>query len=125
LIAHFHVNWLAPVKIRRTLIGGEQRMIVYDDLESVEKVKVYDKGVVVNSDEGVHKMRVGYRTGDMWSPQVDTAEALRVEAAHFLDCLVHGRSPLTDGQAGLRVVRILEAASRSLANKGTVVELQK
>jgi predicted dehydrogenase len=124
LIAHFHVNWLAPVKIRRTLIGGDQRMIVYDDLEPSEKVKVYDKGITLNNGpEGMYQMLVGYRTGDMWAPQLDTAEALRVGATHFLACIEQGKRPLTDGQVGLNVVRALEAATQSLRQRGQPVEL--
>lgn len=124
LIAHFHVNWLAPVKIRRTLIGGDQRMIVYDDLEPSEKVKVYDKGIILNNgSEGIYQMLVGYRTGDMWAPQLNNTEALYVEAMHFLECINQGKQPLTNGQVGLNVVRVLEAANQSLAQRGRLVEL--
>ena len=123
VIAHFHVNWLAPVKIRRTLIGGDRKMIVYDDLEPSEKIKVYDKGITVNEPEGIYKMMVGYRTGDMWAPQLATTEALLAEARHFAECVETGKQPLTDGQAGLNVVRILEAASASIRNRGQPVEL--
>lgn len=123
LIAHFHVNWLAPVKVRRTLIGGGKKMIVYDDLEPSEKVKVYDKGITVNEPEGAYQLMVGYRSGDMWAPRLDTTEALRTEALHFIECVETGKRPLTDGQAGLRVVRILEAATESLKNLGKPVEL--
>lgn len=123
VIAHFHVNWLAPVKVRRTLIGGSQKMIVYDDLEPSEKVKVYDKGITLNEPDGVYKLMVGYRTGDMWAPQLATTEALRVEAKHFADCIAQGTRPLTDGQVGLNVVRILEAATESMGNRGRPVEL--
>jgi predicted dehydrogenase len=124
LIAHFHVNWLAPVKIRRTLIGGSKQMIVYDDLEPSEKVKIYNKGITLsNGPEGVYQLLVDYRTGDMWAPQLDTAEALRVEALHFVECIDQGQKPLTDGHAGLRVVRTLEAASHSLAQRGRPLEL--
>lgn len=123
LIAHFHVNWLAPVKIRRTLIGGAQQMIVYDDMEVTEKVKVYDKGVTFNNMEGIYQMLVEYRSGDMWAPQLNATEALRLEAAHFVECVSQGKRPLTDSQSGLRVVRILEAATRSLARRGQPVEL--
>jgi predicted dehydrogenase len=125
LIGHLHVNWLAPVKIRRTLIGGARQMIMYDDLEPSEKVKVYDRGITVNdSPEGVYQMLVGYRTGDVWAPQVSLAEALQVEALHFLDCIEHGRPPVSGGEAGLRVVRSLEAATASLAQRGRIVELR-
>ena len=124
LIAHLHVNWLAPVKIRRTLIGGDRQMIVYDDLEPSEKVKIYNKGIILsNGPESRYRLLVNYRTGDMRAPQLDMTEALAVEARQFLDCIEHCRTPLTDGQSGLRVVRILEAATQSLAQHGRPVEL--
>jgi predicted dehydrogenase len=124
LIAHLHVNWLAPVKVRRTLIGGSRKMIVYDDLEPSEKVKVYDRGVVVqDSPESVYQMLVGYRTGDMWAPQVGVAEALRSEVEHFADCILEGRPPDTDGGCGLRVVRVLECACKSVEQRGAPVSL--
>jgi predicted dehydrogenase len=124
LLAHHHVNWLAPVKVRRTLIGGDLQMIVYDDLEPSEKVKVYDKGITLNRPERVYESLVGYRTGDMWAPRISLTEGLRVEAQHFLDCIRTGRRPLSDGESGLRVVNILEAATRSLARRGQPVELE-
>jgi predicted dehydrogenase len=125
LLTHHHVNWLAPVKIRRTLIGGDAQMIVYDDLEPSEKVKVYDKGITVGADqEELYQSLVGYRTGDMWAPQVSLTEGLHVEAQHFLDCIRRGVRPMTDGEAGLRVLRILEAATESLAQRGRPVELE-
>lgn len=125
LIAHVHVNWLAPVKVRRTLIGGARKMIVYDDLEPSEKVKVYDRGISVSDQtaEGVYKMLVSYRTGDMWAPRLDLTEALQVGMTHFLGCIDKGDRPLTDGQAGLRVVRILEAAGQSLRQQGRPITL--
>jgi predicted dehydrogenase len=124
MIAHIHVNWLAPVKIRRTLIGGSRKMIVYDDLEPSEKVKVYDRGIIVNNEtDSVYAMLVGYRTGDMWAPQLDLTEALRTEAQHFVHCIENGCTPITDGEAGLRTVRILEAATESMANRGRPVAL--
>lgn len=124
LLAHFHLNWLAPVKVRKTLIGGSRKMIVYDDLEPSEKLKVYDKGITVNdSVESVYKTLISYRTGDMWSPRLDLTEALRTEAEHFLQCIEQGQRPLTGGEAGLRVVRILEAASQSMAERGRPVEV--
>ena len=124
MIAHIHVNWLAPVKIRRTLIGGNRKMIVYDDLEPSEKIKIYDKGITLNNGaENVYQLLVSYRTGDMVAPQIDGSEALRNEAVHFLKCIEEGKRPLTDGQAGLQVVKILEAATRSLKDKGKPVEL--
>ena len=124
LIAHVHVNWLAPVKVRHTLIGGTQKMIIYNDLEPIEKVKVYDRGITMTDDpESILQMRVGYRTGDMLAPWLDDTEALRTEALHFIDCVANSKRPITDGQAGLRVVRILEAATQSMADRGRPVEL--
>jgi predicted dehydrogenase len=125
-IAHIHVNWLAPVKVRRTLIGGSSKMIVYDDLEPSEKVKVYDKGLRLGDQgDARYQMLVGYRAGDMWAPQVEITEALQVEAAHFVECITQNRRSQTDGVCGLRVVRMLEAASRSLAGRGQIVELER
>ena len=124
LIAHLHVNWLAPVKVRRTLVGGSQKMIVYDDLEPSDKIKVYDKGVdIVNDSESVYKMLVNYRIGDMWAPHLDSTEALRTEVLHFIRCIETGERPVTDGMAGLRVVRLLEAAQKSMRKRGRPVEL--
>jgi predicted dehydrogenase len=126
LIAHIHVNWLAPVKLRRTLIGASQKMIVYDDLEASEKVKVYDKGITVSGDpESLYKLLVGYRAGDMWAPQLDATEALRTEVRHFLGCVEGREQPRTGGDAGLRVVRILEAATQSMSQRGRPVELAR
>jgi predicted dehydrogenase len=123
-IAHLHVNWLAPVKIRRTLIGGSRKMIVYDDLEPSEKVKVYDKGITMDGGkEDSYQQRIGYRTGDMWAPKLDVTEALLVEVDHFVRCIQNQEPSLSDGQAGLRVVQILEAASRSLNERGRPVTL--
>jgi len=123
LIAHFHVNWLAPMKIRTTLIGGTKSMIVYDDIETSEKVKVYDKGIDVTSREGVYSTLVQYRTGDMLSPKLDQDEALAVGTRHFMDCVINNKRPLTDGHAGLNVVRILEASEVSIKNRGRMVDL--
>jgi len=124
VVAHLHVNWLAPVKVRRTLIGGSQKMIVYDDLEPSEKIKIYDKGITLNgSKENLYKTLIGYRAGDMWAPQLEITEALRVEAQHFIRCITQGERSITDGRAGLRVVRILEAATQSMDGRGQPVEL--
>jgi len=124
LIAHFHVNWLAPVKVRRTLIGGAKQMIVFDDLEPSEKVRVYDKGITVDPGlEDRHEMLVSYRTGDMWAPQLDATEALSGAARDFLDSIDTGREPVTNSAVGLRVVRILEAATASMRNQGQLVTL--
>jgi len=124
LIGHVHVNWLAPVKVRRTLLGGSRRMIVFDDLEASEKIKVYDRGISVNpSPENVYQMLVGYRAGDMWAPQLPLAEALQTEARHFIECIDQRKTPTTDGHAGLRVVRLLEAATQSMIRHGALVPL--
>jgi predicted dehydrogenase len=123
VIAHINVNWLSPVKVRTTLIGGEKRMIVWNDLEADEKVKIYDKGVKITSREGVYQMLVSYRSGDMWSPQLEQLEALRQELNYFVECVNTGQEPFNNGCAGLRVVRMLEAASESLTKKGAFVRL--
>jgi predicted dehydrogenase len=126
MLAHLHVNWLSPVKVRRTLIGGSQKMIVYDDLDPSERIKVYDKGITFNqSPESIYKMLIGYRTGDMWAPQLDMSEALSTEVSHFIHCIETGERPLTDGEAGLRTVGILEAATQSMAERGRPVKLEK
>jgi predicted dehydrogenase len=123
-IAHVHVNWLTPVKVRHTLIGGSEKMILYDDLEPSEKVKIYDKGVTVSQDrEAVYEMLVSYRSGDMWAPRLDNTEALYTEALHFIDCIENNKKPETDGCAGLRLVRIVEAAEKSLRARGQLVEI--
>ena len=115
LIAHFHVNWLSPVKVRRTLVGGSKRMLVYDDMENSEKIKIYDKGVTFTQDsEQRTRMLTGYRNGDVLAPNLDTGEALRLMAREFVTSIQQNRTPLTDGHAGYRVVRLLEAAQRSL-----------
>jgi predicted dehydrogenase len=129
LIAHIHVNWLAPVKVRRTLVGGSRKMVVYDDIEPSEKIKVYDKGITLSGNseragEKVYQALVGYRTGDMWAPHLDVTEALGSELREFIDCIERTETPVADGRAGLRVVRILEAASQSLAQRGRVIELE-
>jgi len=126
LIAHIHVNWLAPVKVRRTLIGGSRKMIVYDDLEPSEKVKVYDKGITINNHpESIYRLLVGYRSGDMWAPQLEPAEALREEVLHFTQCIENGEQPKTSGINGLQVIAILEAATRSMLSQGTPMEIQE
>lgn len=122
-IAHINVNWLSPVKVRTTLIGGEKRMLVWNDLEADEKLKVYDKGVQINNSEGVYDLLVHYRSGDMWSPHLEQVEALRLELSYFLECIVSGEDAFNDGCAGLRVVRMLEAASESMSKRGSLVYL--
>ncbi|HLZ70659.1 MAG TPA: Gfo/Idh/MocA family oxidoreductase [Dehalococcoidia bacterium] len=120
LIAHFHVNWLSPVKVRQVLIGGNRRMVLYDDIEPTEKVKVYDRGVLWTNDPSDLRrtVNVAYRLGDMYAPRLDQTEALEVECAHFIDCVRSGSTPQSDGEAGLRVVRLLAAAEQSLRDDG-------
>ena len=126
-IAHINVNWLSPVKIRTTLIGGEKRMLVWNDLEADEKLKIYDKGVEMNGNghakQGLYDLLVSYRSGDMWAPRVEQAEALKVELKYFVDCVRTNETPINDGVAGLRVVQLLEAADRSLKERGKTVTL--
>ena len=122
-IAHINVNWLSPVKVRTTLIGGEKKMLVWNDLEADEKLKIYDKGVQMNNGHGLYELLVSYRTGDMWAPRVEQAEALKVELTYFIDCVTRDQTPFNDGHAGLRVVRILEAADQSLKERGKAVQL--
>jgi predicted dehydrogenase len=123
ITAHINVNWLSPVKVRTTLLGGEKKMLVWDDVEPTEKVKIYDKGVELETQEGIYKLLVNYRSGDMWAPRVDQTEALALETRYFLDCVESGARPFNDGRAGLRVVRILEAAQKSVRSGGQPVSL--
>ena len=123
MIGHINVNWLSPVKVRTTLIGGEKKMLVWNDLEADEKLKVYDKGVQMTTGDAVHQLLVSYRTGDMWAPKVEQVEALKVEAAYFVDCILNNKTPFNDGHAGLHVVRMLEAADKSLQEKGKIISL--
>jgi predicted dehydrogenase len=123
IIAHINVNWLSPVKVRTTLIGGEKKMLVWNDLEADEKIKVYDKGVHISSREGLYNLLVNYRSGDMWAPQVEQVEALKQELAYFIDCVSNNRTPSNDGAAGLRIVKLLEAANQSVSKRGELVYL--
>lgn len=121
--AHFHVNWVSPVKIRRIIVGGDKKMLVYDDMENFEKIKVYDSGVEFPTQESVHQALVEYRIGDMFSPKINQTEALALGANEFINAINEDRMPLTSGKDGLDVVRILEASNKSLANRGEIVEL--
>lgn len=123
IIAHVNVNWLSPVKVRTTLIGGEKRMVVWNDLEADEKVKLYDRGVDVTSREGVYELLMNYRSGDMWAPHLEQVEALRKELEYFVECVSASRKAVNDGCAGLRVVKMLEAATQSLNTRGSSVYL--
>ena len=121
VIAHVNVNWLSPVKVRTTLIGGAKKMLVWNDLEADEKLKIYDKGVQITSREGVYNLLVNYRSGDMWVPKLEQVEALRMELGYFVDCIAQNQTPFNDGVAGLRVVRMLEAANQSLRQRSAAV----
>ncbi len=123
IIAHINVNWLSPVKVRTTLLGGKKKMLVWNDLDPDVKIKVYDKGVKITNKEGVYDLLVSYRSGDMWAPKVDQTEALKLLAEHFVECVANGAKPCNDGVAGLRVVKMLQAADRSLKKKGELVYL--
>jgi predicted dehydrogenase len=125
-VAHVSVNWLSPIKVRQTFVGGSKKMIVYNDLEPTEKIKVYDKGITLNApSEAAHQLRIGYRAGDMWAPHISTKEALQTEMEHFIECIRTGASPVSNGLSGLRVIEVLEAASRSIANQGKPVRLKQ
>jgi predicted dehydrogenase len=124
MIGHINVNWLSPVKVRRTLIAGTRQMIVYDDMENSEKVKVYDRGITVtNNTEDIYKVLVNYRSGDVHSPQLDVTEGLSSEVRHFAECIKTGKKPITDGYSALQVVQALEAATLSMRDRGRLVEL--
>ena len=123
MIAHINVNWLSPVKVRTTLIGGEKKMLVWNDLDADEKVKVYDKGVQITNGQSVHELLVSYRSGDMWAPTLEQTEALAAETKYFVHCVSHNETPFNDGTAGLRVVQLLEAADQSLKEQGRPVQL--
>jgi predicted dehydrogenase len=124
LIAHINVNWLAPVKVRQTLIGGSKKMVVFDDLQPSEKLKIYDRGITFHESlpEALEETLVGYRTGDMWAPNLPITEALHIEALHFLACIDGHEAPITGGEMGLRLVRILELATRSMSRQGAPIQ---
>jgi predicted dehydrogenase len=124
-IAHFHLNWLSPVKLRRTLIGGSRKMVMYDHLDAENQIKIFDKGIELSEDEDRYKVLVQYRTGDLIVPKVDQTEALEVACRHFVHCIHTGETPITDGYAGLRVVELLEAAERSMKNERNKTRLWK
>jgi predicted dehydrogenase len=122
-IGHFHVNWLSPVKIRKTLVAGDKKMIVWDDLDVDAKIKVYDKGVDVKKTEDIYRLLVQYRSGEMFTPTVENLEALQLETEYLVECLGNNKKPINDGEAGLRVVKILEASNKSLKNGGMEVKI--
>jgi predicted dehydrogenase len=121
VIAHLNVNWLSPVKVRTTLIGGEKRMLVWNDLEADEKIRVYDKGIERSGGNAPYDVRVIYRTGDLWVPRVEQVEALSLEAKYFVECIFKNEAPFNDGASGLRVVQMIEAINQSMAQKGEMI----
>jgi len=123
--AHFHVNWVSPVKIRRMIVGGSKKMLVYDDMENFEKIKVYDSGIDIKTQEGIHEALVQYRIGDMFSPKVNQTEALALGARECIDAIKENRQPLTNGYDGLEIVKLLEASDKSLKGMGRIVEIQE
>ena len=123
LIAHINVNWLSPVKIRMTMIGGRKKMVVWNDLVSDEKLRVYDRGVDPADKESAYPLRVNYRSGDMWAPKIEQSEALKDEAEYFIDCISNNKTPFNDGYSGLRVIKMLEATERSIKKGGELVYL--
>ncbi|MBF0301284.1 MAG: Gfo/Idh/MocA family oxidoreductase, partial [Oligoflexia bacterium] len=123
LMAHFNLNWLSPVKVRHTLIGGSKKMLAWNDIELDEKIKIYDKGVDVTTKEGLYNLLVSYRSGDMYSPKVDSLEALKIEAEYFVNCISNGKTPFNDGVAGLKVVKLLEAFDKSLISNERITKI--
>jgi predicted dehydrogenase len=121
--AHFHINWVSPVKIRRMIVGGDKKMLVYDDMENFEKIKVYDSGVDFKTQESIHEALVQYRIGDMFSPKVNQTEALALGVTEFISSIKEDRQPITNGRSGLDVVRLLEASDKSIKNMGKIVEI--
>lgn len=122
MMAHFHLNWLSPVKLRRTLLGGSRKMVVYDHLDVENQVKIFDRGIDLPKDEDRYKALVQYRTGDLWVPKVDQTEPLEVACKHFINCIQTGETPITDGKAGLKVVELLESAEESMNGLATKEE---
>ena len=123
-VAHINVNWLAPVKVRRTLIGGSRKMIIFDELDPSEKLKIYDRGITLGSDpEALYQTLINYRMGDMWAPNLPYKEALETAAEHFLACIQSGIRPITDGEMGLRIVRLLELATQSIRQQGVPIRV--
>jgi predicted dehydrogenase len=124
-VAHISVNWLSPIKLRTTFVGGSRKMIVYDDLEPTEKIRVYDKGITITeASEKAQQLRIGYRAGDMWAPHIAAKEALQTEVDHFADCILNGTAPISSGRSGLQVVEVLEAACQSIAERGNAIRLR-
>jgi predicted dehydrogenase len=123
LMAHFNVNWLSPVKIRSTMIGGDKRMLLWNDIAPDEKIKVYDKGIKERTKKEIRELMINYRSGDMRSPKIDQREALSVEISHFVESIIEDKKNMSDGKSGLEVVRLLYACEKSIKNNGGLVIL--
>jgi len=123
LIAHFHLNWLSPVKIRQILVGGSKKMLMWDDTRADEKLKIYSRGVQITTNEERNRVLAEYRIGDMYCPTLPNVEALQAEVVYFVDCIARAQRPHNDGHAGVRILSMLEAADRSLRSNSSVVEL--
>ena len=123
MVGHFNVNWLSPVKIRLTLVGGEKKVLVWNDAVSDEKLRVYDRGAERKSKDGIYDLLVSYRSGDMWAPKIEQSEALKLAADYFIQCINNDEKPINDGHSGLRVVRMLEACDESLKKQGGMIYL--
>ena len=124
LLASCHVSWLSPVKVRHFIVGGNRKSVVYNDLQPGEKIKIYDRGITVSHDTDARRgLLIGYRAGDMWSPRLDQSEPLQQVVRHFAACIRENRRPITDGEAGVRIVRILDAAQRSIKAQGGRITL--
>jgi len=126
VVAHFHLSWISPVKLRRMIVAGSKKMAVYDDMEASEKIKVYDRGLETRTadNEQINQALIDYRIGDMWAPHISTREALDAEAEHFLDCVKTRNTPLSNGRFGLTVMRLLEGCQKSLEGNGCIVHLE-
>jgi predicted dehydrogenase len=124
MMASFHVNWLSPVKVRQMIFAGSRKSLIYNELNTVEPIKVYDRGIELGQNaEEWRKLMISYRTGDIWSPHIEPGEPLQAAVAHFAECIRDGKAPVSDGRLGLRVVRLLEAATRSIRAQGGRVAL--
>lgn len=124
MIAHITASWLSPRKIRQIIVGGSRRMVYYDDVEPDEKIKLYDKGVISGvSPDPTHRLRVDYRRGDMWAPYLENTEALSHLAQHFRDCVRQVAVPICDGTSGRRIIELLSAVDRSIADGGRRVKV--
>ncbi len=124
MLANFHVNWLSPVKIRQMIFAGSRKSLIFNELNTTEPVKVYDRGIEISDGpEEKRRLQVGYRTGDVWSPHIEPLEALQAAVTHFAECIREDKVPVSNGQLGLRVVRYLEAATRSIRAQGGRVVL--